>query len=119
MNMRMATKTFEIQPLGPYSLEESASFIDAWHQPPAEGTGGGGHLHLAFLTEHDWEPVGVCLTQDGSGVVHGEVYGEAGAAAGGRQGARSLSPGSAGRAGPQGGRRERVGGMLRRGGSGG
>jgi len=114
MNMRMATKTFEIQPLGPYSLEESASFIDAWHQPPAEGTGGGGHLHLAFLTDDYWEAVGVCLTQDDSGVVHGEVYGGAGAAAVERQVARILSLDIDGRAWPEVGRRDPVVGMLQR-----
>jgi hypothetical protein len=30
-------KAFEIEPLGDYSLEESAGFIGAWHQAPAEG----------------------------------------------------------------------------------
>ena len=114
MNTNAATETFEIQPLGAYSLEESAGFIDAWHQAPAEGDEGGGHLHLAFLTDHDWDPVGVCLTQDGSTVVHGEVYGHAGAAAVERQVARILSLDIDGRAWPDVGRRDQVVGMLQR-----
>src|ERR1700720_4743132 len=32
MMTKTATRSFEIQPLGPYSLEESANFIGAWHQ---------------------------------------------------------------------------------------
>ena len=68
---------FELEPLGDYSLEESANFIGAWHQAPAAGGSTVGHLHLAFLADHDWRPVGVCLTQAGSGSVHGTVYGDA------------------------------------------
>jgi DNA-3-methyladenine glycosylase II len=70
-------RTFEIEPLGDYSLKESAGFIDAWHEAPSEGDKTEGHLHLAFLTDHAWTPVGVCLKQTGAGVVHGTVYGEA------------------------------------------
>ena len=66
---------FELEPLGDYSLEESANFIGAWHQAPAVGGTTVGHLHLAFLADQDWKPVGVCLTQAGSGGVHGIVYG--------------------------------------------
>jgi DNA-3-methyladenine glycosylase II len=72
-----AAKTFEIQPVGDYSLEESANFIGAWHQAPADGGSTEGHLHLAFLTDGDWTPVGVCLKQDAAGHVHGTVYGDA------------------------------------------
>jgi DNA-3-methyladenine glycosylase II len=114
MNMSTTTQTFEIQPLGPYSLEESAGFIDAWHQAPADGGEGGGHLHLAFLTDHHWDPVGVCLTQDGSGVVHGEIYGERGDEAVERQVARILSLDIDGRSWPEVGRRDPVVGMLQR-----
>jgi len=43
---------------------------------------GGGHLHLAFLTDSGWAPVGVCLTTQGSsGRIHGELYGDADLAA--------------------------------------
>lgn len=37
MTATTAAKTFEVHPVGPYSLEESANFIGAWHQAPAEG----------------------------------------------------------------------------------
>ena len=67
---------FELDPLGDYSLEESANFIGAWHQAPADGGTTTGHLHLAFLTDGDWRPVGICLTQDATGRVHGTVYGD-------------------------------------------
>src|ERR1700694_2791089 len=77
MNTKTAAKTFEIQPLGDYSLEESANFIDAWHQAPAEGGSMEGHLHLAFLSDGDWQPVGVCLTQNAARQVRGTIYGDA------------------------------------------
>lgn len=70
------TRTFQIQPLGDYSLEESANFIGAWHQVPSEGGALEGHLHLAFLTDGDWKPAGVCLTQDSVGQIRGTVYGD-------------------------------------------
>ncbi len=69
-------QTFAIEPIGGYSLKESAGFIDAWHEAPSEGGKTEGHLHLAFLTDGDWTPAGVCLTQDALGRVHGTVYGE-------------------------------------------
>jgi DNA-3-methyladenine glycosylase II len=72
-----STPTFELEPRGDYSLEESANFIGAWHQAPAEGGATVGHLHLAFLTDGDWQPVGVSLTQAGNGRVHVTVHGEA------------------------------------------
>ncbi len=86
-----APKTFEIQPLGDYSLQESANFIGAWHQAPAEGGTTEGHLHLAFLTDADWKPVGVCITQNAAGDVRGTVYGEAEVESVKRQVARILS----------------------------
>jgi DNA-3-methyladenine glycosylase II len=69
--------TFDIEPLGSYSLEESAGFVEGWHQAASEGGSSRGHLHLAFLTDRGWRPAGVCLTQDANGVVHGAVYGDA------------------------------------------
>ena len=36
-----------------------------------EGARTEGHLHLAFLGDHDWAPVGVCLVQDSNGRVTG------------------------------------------------
>jgi DNA-3-methyladenine glycosylase II len=114
MMTRTAMQTFVIEPLGPYSLEESANFIGAWHEVPAQGSATRGHLHLAFLTDADWIPVGVCLTQDDSGTVHGEVYGSADIAAVDRQARRILSLDVDGRAWPEVGKRDRVMGELQR-----
>lgn len=77
MGMTATAASFEIVPQGAFSLAESARFIGAWHEPTAEGMPDAGHLHLAFLTDAGWKPVGVCLRQDEKGVVHGEVYGVA------------------------------------------
>src|SRR5438132_12333212 len=68
---------FEISPAGAFTLRASADFIGAWHEAPSEGHADGGHLHLAFLTDAGWKPVGVCLTQSADSHVHGEVYGDA------------------------------------------
>lgn len=114
MKTKTVRRTFEIQPRGPFSLEESANFIGAWHRAPAEGESGRGHLHLAFLTDEAWEPVGVCLKQGDSGAVSGEVYGGAGVAAVERQVARILSLDVDGRGWPEVGRRDRVMGSLQR-----
>ncbi|MGH7765613.1 MAG: DNA-3-methyladenine glycosylase family protein [Candidatus Dormibacteraceae bacterium] len=83
--------SFDIEPLGGYSLRESAGFIDAWHEAPSDGGQAEGHLHLAFHTDGDWVPAGVCLTQDGGGRVHGSVYGAAEAERVRKQVARILS----------------------------
>jgi DNA-3-methyladenine glycosylase II len=114
MNAETARPTFEIQPLGPYSLEEAASFIGAWHHAPSQDGSAGGHLHLAFLTDEGWKPVGVCLTQNDSGVVTGEVYGPASAAEVERQVARILSLDVDGSDWPEVGRRDPVVERLQR-----
>jgi DNA-3-methyladenine glycosylase II len=114
MMKKTATRTFEIQPLGPYSLEESANFIGAWHHAPAEGGAALGHLHLAFLTDESWEPVGVCAVQSESGTVRCDVYGTADVAAVERQVARILSLDVDGRGWPDVGKRDRVVEMLQR-----
>ena len=112
--MMKTTHTFEIQPLGPFSLQESANFIGAWHEAPSEGGLARGHLHLAFLTDEGWRPVGVCLTQHESGVIRGEVYGEAVADAVERQVARILSLDVDGRGWPEVGQRDVVVGRMQR-----
>jgi DNA-3-methyladenine glycosylase II len=84
-------RAFHLEPLGEYSLRESAGFIDAWHESPADGDPTAGHLHLAFLSDGAWMPAGVCLTQERDGRVHGEVYGAADADAVSAQTARILS----------------------------
>jgi DNA-3-methyladenine glycosylase II len=114
MKTQAKTQTFEISPLGPYSLEESARFIDAWHQAPAEGGTARGHLHLAFLTDREWEPVGVCVTQDDSGALRGETYGSAATANLNNQVARILSLDVDGRGWPEVGKKDRVVESLQR-----
>src|SRR2546429_4168221 len=99
---------FSIEPLGDYSLKESAGFIDAWHEAPSDGSKATGHLHLAFLTDKDWTPAGVCLTQGESGQVMGTVYGDAPAAEIRAQTARILSLDVDGRRWPEVGLRDLV-----------
>jgi DNA-3-methyladenine glycosylase II len=82
---------FTLEPMGDYSLRESAGFIDAWHESPSKGSKTEGHLHLAFLSDNDWTPVGVCLTQDASGGVTGVAYGNVGVDVVRSQTARILS----------------------------
>ncbi len=106
--------TFDIEPLGDYSLEESAGFVDAWHESPSDGGKSEGHLHLAFLTDHEWTPAGVCLVQDGDGRVHGTVHGNVDAEAVRHQAARILSLDVDGRGWPEVGRRDPVVGRLQR-----
>lgn len=109
-----APATFDIEPLGAYSLEESAGFIDAWHEAPADGGASQGHLHLAFLADGDWNLAGVCLTQDRDGVVHGAVYGDAPVDRVHRQTARILSLDVDGRAWPEVAARDPVVARLQR-----
>src|SRR5215471_3810961 len=108
MNAKTAAKTFELTPLGGYSLRESAGFIDAWHEAPSDGGKVEGHLHLAFLTDASWTPAGVCLTQDADGRVHGTVYGDAGVEEVQPQTARILSLDVDGREWPDVARRDQV-----------
>ena len=70
-----AAHDFDLTPIGDYSLEESARFIDAWHHAPSDGRSVTGHLHLAFLTDVERQPGGACRTQPpgdgGRGPRHG------------------------------------------------
>jgi DNA-3-methyladenine glycosylase II len=113
-NAKAAGTVFEIDPVGGYSLEESARFIGAWHQAPAEGEAGEGHLHLAFLTDAEWLPIGVCLRQTGDGRVRGTVYGDVSVDAAKRQVTRILSLDVDGRDWPAVGDRDRVVAGLQR-----
>jgi DNA-3-methyladenine glycosylase II len=108
--------SFDVEPQGEYSLAEGARFIGAWHEAPADGRSQVGHLHLAFLTDRDWKPVGVCLTQEAesNGTVHGDVYGESDPLAVRAQVARILSLDVDGRAWSEVGRRDPVVGRLQK-----
>lgn len=105
---------FELETRGEYSLRESALFIDAWHEAPADGDADAGHLHLAFLTDAGWIPAGVCLTQATDGRVRGEVFGSAPEAAVRDQVARILSLDVDGRSWPEVARRDEVVARLQR-----
>jgi len=113
--MNSSPRTFEIVPRGDYSLEQGASFIGAWHRAPSESGDPDGHLHLAFLSDDDLAPVGVCLKQDARGQVLGTIHGGTGeAAAVVRQVGRILSLDVDGRAWPDVGRRDPVVARLQR-----
>jgi DNA-3-methyladenine glycosylase II len=105
---------FEIEPLGGYSLEESANFIGAWHKAPSDGGDAEGHLHLAFLTDTDWTPVGICLRQNSAGRILGTMYGDAPTATVVKQVERILSLDVDGRGWPEVGRRDPVVARLQR-----
>jgi DNA-3-methyladenine glycosylase II len=105
---------FEVEPRGGYSLEESANFIGAWHAAPSEGGGPQGHLHLAFLTDGDWAPVGVCVRQDSDDHVLGTIYGDAPAASVQKQVERILSLDVDASDWPEVGRRDSVVARLQR-----
>jgi DNA-3-methyladenine glycosylase II len=106
-------QTFEIVPRGDYSLEEGANFVGAWHRAPSDGGGTEGHLHLAFLTDGDWSPVGVCLRQQSARVL-GTVHGDAPAATVAKQVERILSLDVDGRGWPEVGTRDPVVAKLQR-----
>jgi DNA-3-methyladenine glycosylase II len=105
---------FEITPRGDFSLEEGANFIGAWHRAPSEGGDPEAHLHLAFLTDGDWTPVGVCLRQDSEGLVLGTIYGDAPTDSVRKQVERILSLDVDGRGWPEVGRRDPVVAKLQR-----
>ena len=105
---------FEMVPVGGYSLQESANFIGAWHEAPSDGGEAEGHLHLAFLTDSDWTPVGICLRQDPAGRILGTIYGDAPAATVVKQVERILSLDVDGRGWPEVGRRDPVVARLQR-----
>jgi DNA-3-methyladenine glycosylase II len=112
--MKTELQTFEIVPQGDFSLEEGANFIGAWHRAPSDTGDPEGHLHLAFLTDGDWAPVGICLKQDSRGHVLGTIYGDAPVATVEKQVARILSLDVDGRGWPEVARRDAVVAQLQR-----
>jgi DNA-3-methyladenine glycosylase II len=112
--MTSELQTFDIAPNGDYSLEEGANFIGAWHRAPSQSGDPEGHLHLAFLTDGEWTPVGICLRQDSRGHVLGRIYGDAQAMTVVKQVERILSLDVDGRGWPQVGRRDPVVAKLQR-----
>jgi DNA-3-methyladenine glycosylase II len=112
--MKTKQRTFEIAPRGDFSLRQGAEFIGAWHRAPSDTSEPEGHLHLAFLTDGDWTPVGICLRQDSRGHVLGTIYGDAEVEPVKRQVARILSLDVDGREWPEVGKRDPVMGELQR-----
>jgi DNA-3-methyladenine glycosylase II len=113
--MTAPAHSFEITPRGDYSLEQGASFIGAWHKAPSETGDPEGHLHLAFLTDGEWSPVGVCLKQDSRRHVLGTTYGDTSEPeAVARQVERILSLDIDGRGWPDVGKRDPVVARLQR-----
>jgi DNA-3-methyladenine glycosylase II len=86
----MQSAQIQLRPQGPYSLSESARFLEGFAPAAHEGADAEGHLHLAFCVEGDWAPVGVCLRGEASGVT-AEIWGPADPNAVGVQLARILS----------------------------
>lgn len=62
----MREYSFAITPQGPFALQEVARFFQDWEAGPSNSATHDGHVHLAFLAEHTWQPIGVCLRQDGA-----------------------------------------------------
>jgi DNA-3-methyladenine glycosylase II len=83
-------ETIRMDPQGPYSLSESARFLEGFTPAAHEPADDEGHLHLAFCVEGAWAPVGVCL-RDTASAVTAEIWGAADPKAVGAQLARILS----------------------------
>jgi DNA-3-methyladenine glycosylase II len=102
--------TFELVPLGPFSLAASAAFLEGF-SPAAHRAAPEGHLHLAFVPDGEEAAAGVCLRQP-DGAVVGEVFGAADPDAAREQVARILSLDVDGTGFPEVGRRDPVVGRL-------
>lgn len=103
---------FEIEPVGPYSLEASVRFLEGF--TPADYKGSeAGHLHLAFVADGGQEVAGVCVRPDGEKVVC-EVFGGADPEVVKEQVSRILSLDVDGRGFPEVGERDEVVGRLQR-----
>lgn len=103
----VTTGTFEIEPLGPYSLAAAASFEFG----PRESEADAG-MRLAFALDNSSDTAGVAIRQDAGGVVRGEVQGSHDVAAVRAQVARILSLDRDARDWPAVGRRDPVLGAL-------
>lgn len=69
-----APASFEIEPVGPYSLSASARFLEGF-APAVQGASPEGHLHLAFVPDGADATAGICLQESPTGSVRGELYG--------------------------------------------
>jgi DNA-3-methyladenine glycosylase II len=105
--------TFELLPMGPFSLAASAAFLEGF-SPAAYRGAEAGHLHLAFVPDGEEAAGGVCLRQPDQPdrTVVGEVFGDADPDAMRDQVARILSLDVDGSGFPEVGRRDPVVGRL-------
>jgi DNA-3-methyladenine glycosylase II len=69
-----ARASFEIQPLGPFSLEAAARFWGGFTPAGHDGLDAQGHLHMAFPVEVTWTIAGVCVREVNHSIVC-EAYG--------------------------------------------
>jgi DNA-3-methyladenine glycosylase II len=53
--------SFEIEPLGPFSLQAAARFWGGFTPAAHDGLDAQGHLHMAFAIEGAWTMAGVCV----------------------------------------------------------
>ncbi len=108
-------RRFELDPIGPYSLESSVRFLEGFAPAAYEGDDMD-RLHLAFVADglsgHE-QVAGVSLRQE-DGVVIGEVFGEADVSVVERQVARILSLNVDGNGFPEVAGRDPVVGRLQR-----
>jgi DNA-3-methyladenine glycosylase II len=102
--------SFELVPVGPFSLGASAAFLEGF-SPAAYRGAEAGHLHLAFVPDGEAAAGGVCLRQPDE-VVVGEVFGDADPGAVRDQVVRILSLDVDGIGFPEVGRRDPVVGGL-------
>ncbi len=101
------TGTFEIDPLGPYSLAAAASFEFGPRRSEPEN-----RMRLAFAVDSFNDTAGVAIHQDAGGVIHGQVQGSRDLPAVRAQVARILSLDRDGREWPAVGKRDPVLGDL-------
>lgn len=80
------TGTFEIEPVGPYSLATAASFEFGPKERDSQD-----EMRLAFAVDNLTDTAGVAIHQDPRGVIHGQVQGSQDLAAVRAQVARILS----------------------------
>jgi DNA-3-methyladenine glycosylase II len=66
---------FEIQPLGPFSLQAAARFWGGFTPAAHGGADAEGHLHMAFAVEGTWSTVGVCVREANDSLLC-EAYGD-------------------------------------------
>jgi DNA-3-methyladenine glycosylase II len=82
---------FEIEPLGPFSLQAAARFWGGFTPAAHDGLDAEGHLHMAFPVEGTCQTAGVCVRQAVGGSLVCKVFGSADPGAVKQQTARILS----------------------------